>query len=755
MNKKKRIILILLSLVFAVSLYAVPDLAEDVQTKGIKNFNNWDKNFIEGIILFGDSIANWYYLVRQFAIFFCMLNIFYNALKLMLGMEQIKKTLIDIIAKVMLFNVCITVYPLAVDKVVSLATNWGLNATNVASRLANELVVTYQHSYEMSIVAKANVENLLFNSKFEKISDSEIEKIAQATGMTEDKIKQIMHDNNIAGDQEDYDKSKIPTTKIIGKSLLTGAGVGAASGVAFGVACIIAGVSGPVGWAALAVGVLAATGTGNAMKWHNNQLENQKIVATRQVKNELNSIMNSKDIKTSMIIFNAFNDVLGKEGVLTQEEIDIISHVPTSEQKKYSNTIIKKRLNEFVTSLFLSTEGNNTFNAAILSPASMLRVGIMLAQIIQNEGMYTVKTSKEGESKEQKIKQIPQLTSFIWEGDFTNVLGMIYRLLLPWLLMIPLIIIVVEYIVTVLEYYLVTAVGIIFVPLLFMDFTKHYAKNLITLFINYFFKIMFTTIICYYCLSNILFTGRTIVSIADFSLQTVAYATFQFIFSMTIAHAGPRMATALISGQPAMSGGEVTQTMRSMMHGYRAAMGMAKHAGHTVSHGARNAASGLKTAGKAFKTNYDNNNARHDAVDDVLGPKNAGHERAFANALESSGDMNMMNRYAQKTRDKDGNEVFARDKGGHLLLNNEGKKWAENEKNSEYGQNVIKQYNKDRRKLNNKLAAEQWKQRFSGYSYNVATGLNVTSAPGTAKDNLTKKAVDIQNMWEKNPGDKA
>lgn len=184
-------------------------------------------------------------------------------------------------------------------------------------------------------------------------------------------------------------------------------------------------------------------------------------------------------------------------------------------------------------------------------------------------------------------------------------------------------------------------------------------------------------------------------------------------------------------------------------------MGMAKHAGHTVSHGARNAASGLKTAGKAFRTNYDNNNARHDAVDDVLGPKNTGHERAFANALESSGDMNMMNRYAQKTRNKDGNEVFARDKGGHLLLNNEGKKWAENEKNSEYGQNVIKQYNKGRRKLNNKLAAEQWKQRYSGYSYNVATGLNVTSAPGTAKDNLTKKAVDIQNMRKKNPGDKA
>lgn len=757
MKNKRRIVFILISFLIMTAMYAVPSFKGDPEFNGsIAGMNNWDEGFIEGIILFGDSIGYWFLFIRQFALFFCMINIFYNALKIMLGMEQVKKVFIDIITKVLLFNVCISIYPLAIDRVLTAATNLGINSTNVTGSLAGELTTLYESSYRMAQLGRERLTEMMQSGELKKLDTNAINALSKSFSMSEDEIKDLMEKNGIINPDKKYDKKGKWGARgiILSTAGAAGAGaVGAGAVVAANLGATLLLVSNPVGWiTAAAVGgaaLFGAIGYGIShavVKKHNEQLQYGKIKGQKDFVDELKHIMDSKDIQNAMIIFNAFNDVLGKDGVLTEEEMKAIASMPVEQQEKATNELISKRMNQFITTLFLPTESDDAFSTAILAPSSLVRVGIMLAQIVHNEGLYTTEEKTNEEKKGNgDLSIIPRLVGYTVTADLPKLLGLIYRVITPWLLIIPLLLIIAEYIVTILEFYLVTAVGVIFIPLLFLDVTKHYAKNLITLFVNYFFKVLFTTIIVYFCLSNILLTGRKVIFMGEFSLQVIVYVTFQFILCMTLSHAAPRMASALISGQPGVSGGDVMNTMRSMGHGLRTARGAVTSGARTARNAASHLGTGAADSAKIAKTKLQNNAAAKRAVDENYGQKGEGAEKIFANQLKKDGDISQLARYANK---QSNGSYF--DKDGNISLNEEGKKWAENLRYSEKGQNAIKSYDKGRKEALKAVKKEISKQNRTGLNYGENGAVSANSKNAKFSDNLSQKAKDmkLQDLWE-------
>lgn len=165
-----------------------------------------------------------------------------------------------------------------------------------------------------------------------------------------------------------------------------------------------------------------------------------------------------------------------------------------------------------------------------------------------------------------------------------------------------------------LEYYLVTSVGILFVPLLLFAPTKQYAAKLLHMFFSYFLKIMVITWISMWCLANLLSTGRIVMCAGNsFSFQMLAFVLFQMIISLTISQAAPNIASVLLTGESRMGIGDVANVGRQMGH----AMHMGSHMAHKAAHTAGQVGNGIQNGVKAYGAAHNahqNSIARREAV---------------------------------------------------------------------------------------------------------------------------------------------
>ncbi len=245
-------------------------------------------------------------------------------------------------------------------------------------------------------------------------------------------------------------------------------------------------------------------------------------------------------------------------------------------------------------------------------------------------------------------------------------------------------------------------------------------------------------------MSNILEVGRRIVMMGEFSLQVVVYATFQFILCLTLSHAAPRMASALISGQPGVSGQDIMHTMHSITHGMRTARGAVQSVGRAV-HKAGDFGAGV--TGFA-KKGIQNARATNAAVNDAYGSR-SGENEAYAKHLEKNND-GTLEKYATKVTDANGKEDWAKDKAGNIILNDEGKKAAKLFAQTNEGKKAVANYKKGRRAAVHKVNSERRKQEWSGLNYGEAS-LSARAGSGRYKENLSQKAkdMDLQKLWEK------
>lgn len=594
-SKKKIILLLICMLALCSTISAVPLFTENPDSYMYNNY--WDTGFVKGILSFGLSLYNFRGLAQKLCIFLFFLNICWHSFKLWFGAIEIKKVAIDILYKFLLVTALMTVYPNVVDGVLSVSSNIGMTYSNSTGELCRELSIIYEECYVTSAQAMTQITKIIESGEVKKLSKQDINKLANVMQMKPEELQEKLEKAN--PNFKNSWTNKTGKTKLKTWQVLTAA----VAGVGAGVAVVFAGPPVLLGAAVGAAAVAGAGGTALIFSGANTIWDAIGKNATQAKVREINQFLEDPDVENMMIIYKAFNDTFGQE-VMTSAELKAMAEKgPDAKDgvKLSKENIIESRIASFITNLYLDIDYDSEnspkhFTTAIIAPSSMIRLAMMEAQVIRNKADIKVNKDIDGDGKSNFNFFTSDFLDFTKVG-FLEISALLTKLLLPWILVIPVIYCVIAYIVCILEYYIVTSIGILLVPLLLFDPTKQYAAKLLHMFFSYFLKIMVITWVSMWCLANLLSTGRIVMCAGNsFSFQMLAFVLFQMIISLTISQAAPNIASVLLTGESRMGIGDVANVGRQMGH----AMHMGSHMAHKAAHTAGQVGNGIQNGVKAY-----------------------------------------------------------------------------------------------------------------------------------------------------------
>lgn len=263
-------------------------------------------------------------------------------------------------------------------------------------------------------------------------------------------------------------------------------------------------------------------------------------------------------------------------------------------------------------------DGNETF---YLSPGALLRMTLLAANIMH---------SKNTSAFHQRSEEIDasKLNPFVSFGrSVQNGLQFVLDGIVVWFCVIVLALCVifalVQYIMTVIEFTIVAAVGVIFIPLLLFDGTKDIPKKLVPVFISFMVKMIVITLclmFVYYLIIE--FTINTITSDGFDIVWLLVDVAFNAVLSYVMTQNAPKIAQTILTGQPQLSMGEALQGAGTAA----ATAGGMKAASANAVRGAVN--TGTNIAGEAGKINSARKNAARQ-VARLGGNRKQGNMAAF------------------------------------------------------------------------------------------------------------------------------
>lgn len=586
-NHKKYIVFFIFCIFLSTKLFALPPLNID-KTSDMWN-NNWDLPIVESLIAFGSSLYNFMDTARKFCVFFFFLNLVWHSFKLWFGTIEIKKVAIDIVFKYLLVTTLMTIYPSLVDSVFSIASNIGIGNTGSAAYLTDEITSTFSASYNATLTSMKAIKKALEDGDLKNIKPADLNSLSTALGMSKEQLEEEF--------KQVYPNYKTGKTKFDWDTFKKGFTVGST-------------VSG----GNMATGALSGLALGLLDK------SNRK----KRYEEIFSNAISKYDIENMVILFETFNNSFGVKDITADTVASIMNGTSSPEQIDASIQLgeseIKNNIRAYFTSPFmdipieeeyknhagLKLKLKKTFKTNILSPSQMLRIGVMLAKVVDNKGKIAVDKHQNNKGKEEGTTGSAAILNFT-NMTIGRLFETIIKFILPWLMLIPVIICIVNYVVCMLEYYLVTSVGILFVPMLLFDPLKQYGSKLLNLFFSYFLKVMFISIINYFCLAFLLQSGTYLMLSPDtFGFQSVGYAAFIFILCLVLSQSAPEIGQVLLSGNPSVNAGTVARAGHQMAHAYRMGSNAARrvaHTGATVAKGAAGAAVGGVLAGKTLMQN--------------------------------------------------------------------------------------------------------------------------------------------------------
>jgi type IV secretory pathway TrbL component len=156
---------------------------------------------------------------------------------------------------------------------------------------------------------------------------------------------------------------------------------------------------------------------------------------------------------------------------------------------------------------------------------------------------------------------------------------------------------VIQYMMCIFEYFIVTSVGALFIPFCLFDGSKSFTAKLVTLFSAYFIKLLVMTFCLFWVFNVFIDVGVTImIDKNPASILNFTYFIFTTLLCWTITQHGPSIAVTLLNGSPQLSMGEFLHAAGTMAAG---AM-LARRAAHTTGTAAqtigRTAQAGVRTA---------------------------------------------------------------------------------------------------------------------------------------------------------------
>ncbi len=244
---------------------------------------------------------------------------------------------------------------------------------------------------------------------------------------------------------------------------------------------------------------------------------------------------------------------------------------------------------EALEKMFLNPYIDNTKR---LSVGTMVKTAIIVQEIASSGALSSAETNENGTGV--SLNQIAESDNprLVVKLIGTFLKFVLYKIVLVLSVMIVMI----EYILTIIEFMIVASVSALLIPFYFIDATKNFASNILKMIFTFFVKIIVSTMMTFFVMGLYIRMGTRMPSLDLNSTTAILYYVFNCMIGVILAKSSGKLASAVISGNPSLGIGDVANEMRGMSH-------MAHSAAHAVGGMARDvgqAAHQAQDAGHAW-----------------------------------------------------------------------------------------------------------------------------------------------------------
>ena len=205
-------------------------------------------------------------------------------------------------------------------------------------------------------------------------------------------------------------------------------------------------------------------------------------------------------------------------------------------------------------SLKLYLKDINGDDTCFLSPSAMLKLAIFSGLVmVQKQDAQYAEAVEAVKNDNSGFAYIGARVSLSMENLFQKVVTFFCAVVL----ILATIFSTIQYVMTIIEFIIISGIGAIFIPLLLFDGTKDIPKKLIPVFTSFFVKILVIQIcimfVYYLLLENCI---NTIGDDGGFNLIAVAEILFDATLTYILTQNAPKIAQTILTGQPQLSMGE-------------------------------------------------------------------------------------------------------------------------------------------------------------------------------------------------------
>lgn len=527
--KKRLIILLSLFLIANVSIFAdsksdtsrnnyVNSLSDTVTGMPSLSTNTklLDIPLVGGITQLATMLNNFSKIISILCGLFAFLMIIFNSFKLWTGTLEIKKGYVDMVYKCVLCIAIFALYIPATNTLLKLSNSIGATCSGGYQKIDHVYTEAYKALKEEIDKGLEEIQKTYLTNAFEStdgkkyITDKTVENL-QNFGMSKEEISDWAKQNGLNIAHEEF-----VTEEWVSKDMSHS-------------------TKKSTGW---------YDENGNLIQQNNKFLFWNYTSAAK---------LTSKDKKTNKSINSKkqIQMVAKLNGLLEVLDVVDITEVAEEElaiQKATAETNLQK--------VFYSPwlKDKNNVNTFFVSPNAILKTCLVMSDAL----CYGVGTTINAQGEMEDTKIIPT-----WK----SILQLIQTLLYKLGMVVSCVIIMAEYTITILEFYIVRALATFLIPLLFLDSTKSYAQNLLRLFLTYFMKIMVTTLCCFFALGmfmDVLSLSYNTLDVTT-SISLVTYIS-TMVMGLLLAQKAPQIAMTVINGNPSMGLGDIVRMAGGMAH---------------------------------------------------------------------------------------------------------------------------------------------------------------------------------------------
>lgn len=271
-------------------------------------------------------------------------------------------------------------------------------------------------------------------------------------------------------------------------------------------------------------------------------------------------------------------------------------------------------------SLKLYLKDINGDDTCFLSPSAMLKLAIFSGLVmVQKQDAQYAEAVEAVKNDNSGFAYIGARVSLSMENLFQKVVTFFCAVVL----ILATIFSTIQYVMTIIEFIIISGIGAIFIPLLLFDGTKDIPKKLIPVFTSFFVKILVIQIcimfVYYLLLENCI---NTIGDDGGFNLIAVAEILFDATLAYILTQNAPKIAQTILTGQPQLSMGEFVAGAGTAM----ATAATMKQAPHAATMAAAKGKAKINDIGGAVRKN----NAASKAAVASLGANATGFQKLRA-----------------------------------------------------------------------------------------------------------------------------